>query len=107
MYTRGSKFYADYRDERNIRHRKSFNSAALALEFENAQRALQLKGKLKALKAGQRLSPLPPYSARKSNPTRNVKAITGKSRPASSVKLPGTKRPAKSRRRMSPKPLQS
>jgi len=96
MYIRGSKFYADYRDASGIRHRQSFTTAALALEFERTQQTSALKAKLKQLKSGPKLSPLPPSSGLKSSPTRNAKATIIKSRRVSLRTSAATKRPRKS-----------
>lgn len=103
MYTRGSKFYADYRTPDGERHRKSFPTAAEAIAYENKQRTAALKRNLKALKAGPKLSPLPTSSRAISNRTRNVKATTVKLRRASLSKFAGTCRPIKSSPRTSPK----
>ncbi len=49
MYQRGTKFYADYRDADGTRHRKSFTSSALAVEFERAQKAARHRAAMKSL----------------------------------------------------------
>lgn len=40
MFEKAGKYYADWRDRKGTRHRKSFNSARAALRFEAEQKEL-------------------------------------------------------------------
>lgn len=40
MFEKSAKFYADWRDHKGTRKRKSFNTARAALQFEAAQKEI-------------------------------------------------------------------
>lgn len=72
MFEKNGKFFADWRDSDGTRHRKSFTTAALALEFEKASRGkaapkkAEARGQHKALPASSRRSVNSPLRASKS-----------------------------------------
>ena len=71
MYQKGSRFYADWRDAENVRHRKSFPTALGAQRYEAAQRKLRpsprahaaRRNRTKAARGGAPLVPSSPRAA--------------------------------------------
>ena len=57
MFEKCGKFYADWRDRKGVRHRKSFTSKRAALKFEQEQKELAHP------KSRGRSQTLPKYSA--------------------------------------------
>ena len=94
MYQRGKRFYADWRDSENVRHRKSFSSAPLAQEFERAQAITRKHAELRQLKNGQAVTALRTVSVRSK---RAISSIAPKPRNCSSKAVASSTR-AKSTR---------
>jgi hypothetical protein len=55
MYQKNAAFFADWRDRKGRRHRKSFPTAALALAHQEAQQANTHPQKAKALRSPRSL----------------------------------------------------
>jgi hypothetical protein len=68
MYEERGKYYADWRDAKGVRHRKSFESESLALAYEEAQKAMR-RGKKTGQRERNSVNSLAPSRRRKSQQT--------------------------------------
>lgn len=88
MYIERGKYYADWRDAKGVRHRKSFESESLATAFEEAQKAMK-RGKETGLRKRKSVNSLAPSPRRRSPQTGGRGSSLGVSSEASNRKVSG------------------